>query len=425
MLILAFALLLALMLLGVPVAYAFGLATIAGLLLIEQPVQTIPNVVFSGIDVFPIMAIPFFLLVGVLMRETRISDRLITFVASFTGRIKGSTGLTLIGANAVFGSISGSSVATVSAMGTIMSPRMREEGYAPGYVGALTAVTGTVGILLPPSIPMVVFGIATGTSIGKLFLAGITAGIALIVSVSVVHLLLVRRMKDVVVVERRERLSARGFVLDRFGPAIPALLLPVIVIGGIYSGVFTPTEAGAVACAAVILLGFTIYRPFPASRLAGALREAALTTSSLLIILGVGTAFSRLLTLSGVSGDLAIWVTENANSTLVFLLLANIAITAVALFVEELTTIVILAPLLTPIAVQLGIDPVHFGVIMVVNIGISLSTPPTAPNLFVAARACDTSFSAMTRPVLTLIALAMLPVLILVNAFPGLVLLWQ
>ncbi|MGV9800889.1 TRAP transporter large permease [Mycobacterium sp. NPDC003449] len=415
-----------LLLAGVAVFAAFGLASVIGLDSLGQNLQSVPAIMFAGMDSFPLMAVPFFLLAGVLMKHTGVSTRLVRFVGSFTGWIRGGAGLTMIYASAVFGAISGSSVATVSAMGSILSPEMRRDGYPTQYIGALTAVSGTLGILLPPSIPMVVYGIATGTSIGDLFLSGISAGVLLIATLTVVHLVIARRMPNIMRDNQLDGTQREQRRIRRtFPPAVPALLLPVLVLGGIYGGIFTPTEAGAISCVAALLLGFVVYRSLTVPQFARTLREAAVTTAGLLIILAAGTLFSRWLTLSRVNAALAEWVAAHASNTLVFLVLANIVIAAVALFVEENTTIIILAPLLVPIAVQLGIDPVHFGTIMVVNMGISLSTPPMAPNLFVAAKVCSASFARMTKPTLIFLLCAAVPVLILVNLLPDMVLFFR
>jgi C4-dicarboxylate transporter, DctM subunit len=411
---------------GAAVFSAFGLASILGMDGLGQNLQSIPATMFAGMDSFPLMAVPFFLLAGVLMKDGGVSARLVAFVSSFTSWVKGGTGLTLIYASAVFGAISGSSVATVSAMGSILGPEMAKDGYKSSYIGALTAVSGTLGILIPPSIPMVVYGIATGTSIGDLFLSGISAGVLLIMTLTVIHLVLARRMPELATSTRQGAGAGVGGRVRRTTlPAVPALCLPILVLGGIYGGIFTPTEAGALACVAAMALGFLVYRSLTVPGFAKVLREAALATGGLLIILAAGTLFSRYLTLSRVNQSLAEWVADHASSKLVFLILANIVIAAVALFVEENTTIIILAPLLVPIAVQMGIDPVHFGTIMVVNMGISLSTPPMAPNLFVAAKACKASFAQMTKPTLVFLGFGAVPVLVAVNALPDMVLFFR
>jgi C4-dicarboxylate transporter DctM subunit len=250
-----------------------------------------------------------------------------------------------------------------------------------------------------------------------------------VVALTIIHLITVRRtMPAVVALSTRSETPAERKRLSLFrttGPALPALTLPVIILGGIYGGVFTPTEAGAVASVCAIMLAFFVYRSMRVGQFYKAVRDSALATAGLLIILAVGTAFARFLTLSRANADLAEFVASYASSKWMFLILANLVIAAVALFVEENTTIIILAPLLVPVAVQLGIDPVHFGTIMVVNMGISLSTPPMAPNLFVAARACNASFSAMTAPTLRFLIFGAVPVLILVNAFPEMVLFFR
>ena len=303
---------------------------------------------------------------------------------------------------------------------------MVKDGYKSSYIGALTAVSGTLGILIPPSIPMVIYGISTGTSIGDLFLSGISAGALLILTLTIIHLFLASKMPHLASTSQLTPEARAARQLRRTAlPALPALCLPVLVLGGIYGGVFTPTEAGALACVAAMALGFAVYRSLTVPGFAKVLREAAMATGGLLIILAAGTLFSRFLTISRVNQTLADWVGEHASSKLMFLILANVVIAAVALFVEENTTIIILAPLLVPIAVQLGIDPVHFGTIMVVNMGISLSTPPMAPNLFVAAKACKASFAQMTKPTLVFLSFGAVPVLVAVNALPGMVLFFQ
>ncbi len=426
---------------GGAVAFAFGAASIIGVWQLGSPISSIPSMAYRGIDTFPIMAIPFFLLTGALMKDGGISRRLIDFVAAFTGWLRGGMGVTLVGTSAIFGAISGSSVATVSAMGSILSPEMRRRGYPSSYLGGLTGVSGMLGIMIPPSIPMIVFGIATGVSIGELFLAGMSAGILMAILFAIINLVQVRRRYPEVddrgggaELEEEAFTGPHGDVLVRTRPreriglgrrtvvALPALALPFIILGGIYGGVFTPTEAGAVASVYALLAAMGIYRSLSPRAAASATLEAGLQTASLLIILALGTAFSRYLTMARVPTALGDWVTTNAGSLLLFLLLANAVMLLVGMFIEENTAIIILAPLLTPLAVTFGMDPVHFGVIMVLNLGIGLSTPPMAPNLFVAARACGTSFHSMLPTTARLLLYGAVPVLILVNLVPEFVL---
>lgn len=419
---------LAVLIAGGAVAFAFGAASIVGLSQMGSSISSVPSIAYRGIDTFPIMAIPFFLLTGALMKDGGISRRLIDFVAGFTGRVRGGMGVTLIGSSAIFGAISGSSVATVSAMGSIMSPEMRPRGYHSSYLGGLTGVSGMLGIMIPPSIPMIVYGIATGVSIGDLFLAGMSAGVLLAVLFAIINIVLVRRRYPEV--DDLARIDATAEGEDAPPPstlgkrtlvAAPALALPVIILGGIYGGVFTPTEAGAVASAYALLAAMLIYRSLSVRGAGSAALEAGISTASLLIILALGTVFSRYLTLARVPVSMGNWVTDNAGSLVVFLLLANVVMFVVGMFIEENTAIIILAPLLTPIAVEYGMDPVHFGVIMVMNLGIGLATPPMAPNLFVAARACDTPFHRMLPTTGRFLLYGAVPVLSLVNFVPSFV----
>lgn len=410
--------------LGAPVAYAFGLAAMIGLLTLGQPLSTAVASTFIGLDTFALLAIPLFIFAGLLLTNSGLASRLVALLALLTGNYKGSTGVTLVASSTLFGALSGSSVATVATMGTAISPEMKKEGYEPGYVGALTAVSGTLGVFIPPSIGMIIFGIVTETSIKELFLAGISAGLLLAMLLIVVHVvrLKFRPLPGNPAAEVRKQNRRIGkIVVD----SIPVLLVPLVILGGIYSGLATPTEAAAIACVVAIIIGMMWTRSLPPRKLGSTLLDSAVMSASLLIILGMGMAFSTYLTMSGLSRNLIRWMQDVTDNRWVFLLLANIVIATIALVVEENTTIVVMGPLLTPIAVAYGFDPVHFGAIVVVNMGMSLSMPPMAPNLFVAAKTCGVSYLEMVKPVLMLLFCAFLPVLIFVNLAPELVLFWR
>lgn len=422
-------LVLVLIILGVPVAYAFGVGAFVAFLLAGDDLVQAVSVTYRTIDSFPLLAIPFFLLSGAVMQEGGVSRRLVRFVAIFTGRIKGGMGATLIGASAIFGSISGSSVATVSAMGAIMTPEMVERGYPRQYVGGLVSVAGLLGILIPPSIPMVVYGVAANVSISAMFLAGLGAGLLLVIAMVGVNLAWAFRRNDLndrgaaaaaegaVPPARRRRLSLASF--GQAGAAIPALIMPMIILGGIYSGIFTPTEAGAAAVVYGLLVGLLVYRELRPSRVAATLLNGILATTPILLIIAMGGAFSRALTLSGVPVELTSYITDLDPPKWLLLVILNLLLLGVGLFVEENTAIIILAPLLLPLVTAYGVDPIHFGVIMVLNLGIGLTTPPMAPNVFVASRACDVPFHLMIRTTLRFLLLAAVPVLVVINLVPA------
>lgn len=412
-----------LIIVGIPVAYAFGFGALIAFSSVGD-IGQIPGVAYRSIDSFPLLAIPFFLLAGEIMRSGGVSARLVHFVSLFVGRIRGGMGATLLGASAIFGAISGSSVATVSAMGSIMTTEMEKRGYPRSYVGGLTSVAGLLGILIPPSIPMVVYGIAANVSISSLFLGGLSAGLLLLVAMVVVNLVWARskpQLRDrVLVAEEEPRRRASVTAMGRVGASVPALVMPGVILGGIYSGIFTPTEAGAVACLYGLLVGLLIYRELRPREVPSVLARSLLATAPILLIIGMGGVFSRALTLSGIPLELTQWVAGMDAAPWLVLLAINVLLLAVGCFVEENTAIIILTPLLLPIVTPLGVDPVHFGVIMVLNLGIGLATPPMAPNVFVAARACGVDFHRIVGTTGLFLATAALPVLLVVNLFPGL-----
>lgn len=418
---------LVLIVVGVPVAYSFGIGALAAFASLGEFTE-VPAVAYRAIDSFPLLAIPFFLLSGAVMNDGGVSRRLVAFVAVFTGRIKGGLGATLLGASAIFGAISGSSIATVSAMGSLMTPEMVARGYPRPYVGGLASVAGLLGILIPPSIPMVVYGVAANVSIADMFLAGVGVGLLLLVAMMIVNFAwatrqsgLQDRLADPESLEStgasgRRRLGVR---LGKVGGAVPALLMPVIILGGIYSGIFTPTEAGAAACLYGFFVGLFIYREMRLSSVGATLLDGMLATAPILVIIAMGGAFARALTLSGLPFTLAEWITALGPDTWLLLLLLNLLLLAVGCFVEENTAIIILTPLLMPIVTAYGIDPVQFGVIMVLNLGMGLATPPMAPNIFVAARACEVPFHKIVGTTTKFLVFAALPVLIAVNVVPA------
>jgi C4-dicarboxylate transporter DctM subunit len=418
---------LVLILLGIPVAYSFGIGSLVAFASLGELTE-VPAVAYRAIDSFPLLAIPFFLLSGAVMNHGGVSRRLLAFVAIFTGRIKGGLGATLLGTSAIFGAISGSSIATVSAMGTLMTPEMVKRGYPRRYIGGLASVAGLLGILIPPSIPMVVFAVAANVSIADMFLAGLGVGLLLLVAMLVVNFVWALpqkglRDRDLAIegaapaLGRRARLGSR---VGKIGGAVPALAMPAIILGGIYSGIFTPTEAGAAACLYGLFIGLFVYRELRFSRVPATLLDGMLATAPILAIIAMGGAFARALTLSGLPFTVAEWITSLDPSTWLLLVMLNVLLLAVGAFVEENTAIIILTPLLMPIVTAYGIDPIQFGVIMVLNLGIGLATPPMAPNVFVAARACEVYFHDIVWNTARFLLFAAVPVLVAVNVVPAL-----
>ncbi|RLV57137.1 TRAP transporter large permease [Aeromicrobium phragmitis] len=410
---------LALIVLGVAVAVAFGMGALIFFMLLGGNPGQVPSVAFRTLDSFTFLAIPFFLLAGAIMQSGGVSKRLIEFVGLIAGRFKGGLGATMIGACALFGSISGSSVATVSAIGRIMSGEMAERGYPKKYLASLVAVSGIIGILIPPSVPIIVYAVAAGVSIADMFLAGAVIGILLTV-VLVTFNFVWARGRDLDDLGARLNSTQQRRTARRIGGAVPALIMPVIILGGIYSGIFTPTESGAVACAYGLFVGLLVYRELKPSGVGGTVLNGLLATAPILLIIAMGGAFARAVVVSGVPQALADTIGGWGVPAWVLLIVLNLMLFVVGMFIEENTAIVILVPLLLPLTAAYGIDPVQFGIIMVLNLGMGLATPPFAPNLFVAANATATPFHTMVLPALRLLVTCVLPVLVVVNVVPAL-----
>lgn len=413
---------LVLIVLGVAVAAAFGLAAFLYFFMTGGNPTQVPAVAFRTLDSFTYLAIPFFLLAGAIMQSGGVSRRLVDAVGLLAGRLKGGLGATLIGACALFGSISGSSIATVSAIGRIMSDGMAARGYPRAHIGALAAVSGILGILIPPSVPMIVFAVAANVSIADMFLAGVPTGLLLMALLMLSNWMWARKRTDLDdrgVELLGRQVDAKRVRRRRLVGVIPALLMPVVILGGIYSGVFTPTESGAIACVYGLLVGLLIYRELKLKQISGTFVAGLLATAPILLIIALGGTFARAVVLSGVPRDLAAGITALELPIWAFLIVLNLMLLFVGMFIEENTAIVILTPLLLPLVTAYGMDPIQFGVIMVLNLGIGLATPPFAPNLFVAATAAEVPFHRLVLPALGLLLRAALPVLVVVNLVPA------
>ncbi|MEP2680320.1 MAG: TRAP transporter large permease [Sulfitobacter sp.] len=366
--------------LGVPIAVAIGLASVIG---IEAqgslPLLLVAQRMFTGIDSFPLMAIPLFILAGNLMSAGGISQRLVELAKSLVGGIQGGLACTCVLTCMLFASVSGSSVATTFAIGAILIPAMVKHNYPKPLAASIQASSAELGVLIPPSIPLILYGVSTDTSIGKLFVAGLGPGI--VVAGSLMALVLVIcRMRGIGKDDGMGRASP-GAALKS---ALPALLVPVVILGGIYSGIFTPTEASAAAVAAALIVGMLLYKELKVSALPDILKSTIISTSAIMIIISAAALFSFLITRSGLPNEIAAWFKDIFESRIAFLLAVNILLLIVGMFIETSAAILVLAPILTPIAMSYGVDPVHFGLIIVVNLALGMITPPLGVNLFAA-----------------------------------------
>ncbi|WP_163578124.1 TRAP transporter large permease [Halomonas faecis] len=366
--------------LGVPIAVSILLASIIGIEFFSRfPLLMVPQQMFVGIDNFPLMAIPFFILAGNLMAAGGISQRLVDLAKSLVGGLQGGLAMTCVLTCMLFAAVSGSSVATTFAIGSILIPAMVKHDYPKPLAASIQASSSELGVLIPPSIPLILYGVSTDTSIGRLFIAGIGPGL-LIGSALLIFLYLFCKVRGYGLRDRDDRVP----FTTAFRRAWAALLMPVVVIGGIYGGVFTPTEASAVAVVYALIVGGLVYRELSRSELWPILRQSVMATATVMLIISAAALFSFLISRSGLPSQVADWVSLVFESPITFLLAVNVMLLIIGMFVETSAAILVLAPIFTPIAVQYGIDPVHFGLIVVVNLALGMFTPPLGVNLFAA-----------------------------------------
>lgn len=399
--------------LGVPVALCLAFTSVAGLMLHDTSLLVVVQRMFQGFNSFSLLAVPFFVLAGDLMNKCGITQRLIDFSYMLVGRIPGGLAHSNIAASMFLGGISGSAVADAAAIGSIMVPGMIRNGYNPGFSAAVTAAASTMGPIIPPSILMVIMGVTTGMSIGGLFMAGIVPGIMLGLGM----------MAYSYVVAIRENyprdpnpLTVKRFCRE-FWKALPALMAPAIIMGGIMFGIFTSTEAAAVAVLYALLLGIC-HRTLRMKDLIEVLGSSVLTTAVLLLIIGTANAFAWLLAAEQIPNQLAELIQSVTTNKFVILLLLNILLLFVGMFMEGGAAIIILAPTLLNVATQVGIEPLHFGMIMVLNMAVGLLTPPLGVCLFVICGVTKLDLAYVIRSVLPFIAVE-LTVLLLITYVPA------
>ncbi|MFV0333869.1 MAG: TRAP transporter large permease [Tropicimonas sp.] len=369
-----------LLFLGMPIAISIGMSTALALLVSGIPLAFLSQVAFSALDSFVFLAIPLFIMAGFVMEVGGLSQRIVDFASSLVGRVTGGLAIVTVLACMFFASISGSSPATVAAIGAMMIPSMVRRGYSADFAGGLTACAGSIGIMIPPSIPMIIYAISADLSIGRMFIAGIVPGILIGTGLIVVAV--------IISVRRGYHGAEAGFSWRRVGRTAWdgkwALLTPVVVLGGIYSGVFTPTEAACVTVIYALIVSLFIYRDMKLKDLYEVTSRAAMTTGSVMIILGFAMAFARYLTIMQIPNQVAemiLSITENGTLILLFFV---VMITITGMFMDTTAQILIYTPLLLPVLVQLGVNPYHFGIILVVGTELGLITPPVGVNVFVA-----------------------------------------
>ena len=370
-----------LLLLRVPIAIALGLSSILTMLLFaEQSLVALAQRFFSALQVYPLLAIPFFILAGALMTTGGVAKRMIAFANALVGHFRGGLAMAALLACALFAAVSGSSPATVVAVGSIMIAGMARSGYTREFAAGLICNAGTIGILIPPSIVMVVYGAVTETSVGDLFMAGVVPGLLLTALLMLAVAFLARRLD----LPRQPRAGWRT-VLKTGRDAIWGLLLVVIILGGIYSGVFTPTEAAAVSAAYAFFIAVFVYRDVRLREVPKVIADAAKVTAMLMFIIGNAYLFAFVLTTEQVPQMTSQWIMDLGLPPWAFLIVLNLLLLVAGSFMEATSVVLIFAPIMFPIATALGIHPVHLGIIMTVNMEIGMITPPVGLNLFVTS----------------------------------------
>lgn len=405
-----------LLLLGVPIAFSLGIAALMTVIGADTlPASYLATVAFTSIDNFPVMAIPFFIAAGIFMGAGGLSKRLLKLADELVGGLCGGMALASIATCMFFAAISGSGPATVAAIGTLTIPAMVERGYNKLFAAAVVAAAGAIGVMIPPSNPFVVYGVAAQASVGKLFMAGIVPGLLTGFAL----------MGTAYVIARKNgwRGEARKFSPARMWNAVWeakwALLVPVIVLGGIYGGLMTPTEAAAVAAMYGLLVGIFVYRELNFSSLYRCCVESAQTSAIIIMLMAMATIFGNVMTLEQVPERIAAAILAFTNNKIAILLMINILLLWVGTFMEALAAIVILTPILLPLALKIGLDPIHFGVIMVVNLAIGFVTPPVGVNLFVACGITKEKIELVSRAAVPFI-ITMLIILLVVTFYPPL-----
>lgn len=403
---------------GLPIAFALGIAALPTLQGMGIPLIAVPQVVFESLDSFALMALPLYVLAGRLMQMGGIATRLVQFAIAVVGPLPGGLAAAVVLTSMVFATISGSSAATVAAIGSVLIPEMEKQRYPRPYSASVVASSGELGVIIPPSVPMIIYAVITGTSITDLFLAGILPGLmiggSLMLTASLMALFLGYGARI-----RMTPLEWAVNLFAAFRRAFLALLMPVIILGGIYGGIFTPTEAAVVAVAYALVLGLFVYREISFASLPKIFADAAITAAVVMIIVGFAAMFGFALQLLQAPQQIAALLTGVSDNPLVFLLMVNLFLLVVGMFMETFAAIIILAPILAPIAMAFGIDPVHFGLIVIVNLAVGMVTPPVGVNLFIACGIAKIQMEQMMKPLSVFLAVLVVNLMV-ITYVPGL-----
>jgi C4-dicarboxylate transporter DctM subunit len=405
------------LIIGLPIAVALIVGVIAGLYLADIPLMVVTQKMFTSLDSYPLLAIPFFILAGAVMQHGGMAKRLVRFASALVGHISGGLALVTVLACTFFGALSGSAPATTAAIGSVTVPEMTKRGYDVKYSAALAAAAGILGILIPPSIPLVLYGVTANVSVATLFMGGIMPGIILGLLLMVVAYLIAKKRGY-----RSEKRAELNELLHALKESFWALLVPVIILGGIYGGVFTPTEAGVVASVYALFVGAFVYRELDLKRLVKVAYDVAESTATIMLVAGAATIFGWFMTNQNIPQTLTEQILTFSSNGFIVLLLLNIIFLVTGLFMNQGPAILILAPILLPVITKLGVDPVFYGIVMTMVLGLGQITPPVALSIFVASRLSNVSVEKLTPSVMPFLLIMILGAFIL-TYMPGVVML--
>jgi tripartite ATP-independent transporter DctM subunit len=402
------------MLLGVPIAFVLGLTTVAFVFISGDTavLMSMPSKIFNGLQNFGLVAIPMFILLGEVMNQGGITQRLIQFAKTIFGQLRGGLAYVNVVANMFLASIIGSSNAQSAIMSQVMVPAMEKEGYKKDFSAALTSASSIMGPLIPPSMPFIIFGVTAGVSIGNLFLAGIIPGILFAIAFGFAIFVYAKRNNF-----PKEARPSWIEVLKSTTYVLPALLIPVLILVGITTGVFTATESAAVAVFIALLIGIFVYKDLKLKDLGGIFLRTVITTSTVTFLLATSNIFGWVLNFQQVPQAISNYFLAVADNQFMFLLLVNILLLVVGMFLEGVAALILLIPILLPIAIQYGVDPVHFGVIMVLNLTLGLMTPPVGTVLFIVSSITKVKIHSLVKSMVPFLAIS-IAILMLITYIP-------
>lgn len=402
----------AIMLIGAPIMTALGLSAAMALQAGDKSLLIVAQMAFQSLDSFSLMAVPFFILAGHLMQSGGVARRLVHLANALVGWIRGGLGAVAVLTSLLFATVSGSSSATTAAIGSVLIPEMEKKGYPRSFAASIAASSGELGAIIPPSIPMVVYALTANVSVGALFIAGILPGllIALSLILTVCVIASIKGCDEVRAVSLKD--WTKG-VLVALRDATLALMMPVIILGGIYGGLFTPTEASCVAVLYGLALGMFVYKEITLGNLLGIFGRAAVMSAIILLIVAFAAVFAYLLTINQVPQRVAAMLGSVTTNPIVFLLMVNGMLFIVGMFIEALAAILIIVPILAPISAGFGIDPIHFGMIVIINLAVGMVTPPVGVNLFVVCEVAQLKMHQLARYLVVFLAVLIIDILII------------